>query len=163
MVIAWGPGMPDSKIHRFVTLTVALAVLFLTACSMFGGNASDPLDDLREHVRSVVHDEDRAGAMLASVGQLDQLLKESAELLTVAVRQERLLFLDYDSTLQDFETLFSEVSRKRQDLQDAMLDVHLEFKDEATSEEWQAILPVHASALAMRVESLIVAAFNERG
>lgn len=155
--------MPDSKIHKFVTLTVALAALFLSACSMFGGNASDPLDDLREHVRSVVHDEDRAGAMLASVDHLDQLLKESAELLAEVARQERLLFLDYDSTPQDFEMLLSEASRKRQDLQDAMLDIHLEFKDEATSEEWQAILPVHASAVATRIESLVVTAINERG
>ena len=44
-----------------------------------------------------------------------------------------------------------------------MLDIHLEFKDEATSEEWQAILPVHASAVATRIESLVVTAINERG
>ena len=151
--------MPKLTIHKIAALTIVLAVLLLSACSMFGGG-SDPLKDLREQVRSTVQDQERADAMLASVDQLDQLLIKSAELLVEAARQERILFTNYDSTPQEFESLFSEVSRKRQDLQEALLDVHLEFKAMVTAEEWTLILPVHANAVSMRVESLILAAVN---
>ncbi len=154
--------MHELTIHKFATLTIALAVLSLSACSMFGGG-SDPLEDLREQVLSTVHDQERADAMLAALDQLDQLLIESADLLAEAVRQERALFADYDSTPGDFEALFTETSRERQNLQDAILDAHLEFKTEATAEEWQTILPVHANAIAMRIDSLVTAAMNERG
>ncbi len=149
-------------IHKFATLTIALAAFSLSACSMFGGDVTDPLEDLREQVLSTVHDQERADAMLVSLGRLDQLLIESAELMAEAAGQERILFADYDSTPQDFEALFTETSRKRQDLQEAMLDVHLEFKAQATAEEWATILPLHANAVSMRVQSLVVAATNER-
>ena len=122
-------------IHKFATLTIALVAFSLSACSMFGGDVSDPLEDLREQVLSTVHDQERADAMLVSLGRLDQLLIESAELMAEAAGQERILFADYDSTPQDFEALFTDVSRRRQDLQEAMLDVHLEFKAQATAEE----------------------------
>ena len=103
-------------IHKFATLTIALAAFSLSACSMFGGDVTDPLKDLREQVLSTVHDQERADAMLVSLGRLDQLLIESAELMAEAAGQERILFADYDSTPQDFEALFTDVSRRRQDL-----------------------------------------------
>lgn len=149
-------------IHKFATLTIALAAFSLSACSMFGGDVSDPLEDLREQVLSTVHDQERADAMLVSLGRLDQLLIESAELMAEAAGQERILFADYDSTPQDFEALFTDASRRRQDLQEAMLDVHLEFKAQATAEEWTSILPLHANAVSMRIQSLVVAATSER-
>lgn len=150
-------------IHRITTLTTALAVLSLAACSMFGGGGGDDrLIDLRKQVRSTVHDQERADAMVASIDELDQLLVESAELLAEVARQERLLFVDYDSTQHDFDLLFSEATRKRQKLQEEMLDVHLEFKAMATAEEWEVILPVHANAVSARIESLVIAAKNER-
>jgi hypothetical protein len=77
-------------IHKLTKIAMALAILSLSACSLFGG--SDPLADLREQVRSTVHDQERADAMLASVDQLDQLLLESAELLVEVAQRERLLF-----------------------------------------------------------------------
>ena len=109
--------MPNLTIHKIAAVTIVLAVLLLTACSMFGGG-SDPLKDLREQVRSTVQDQERADAMLASVDQLDQLLIKSAELLAEGSRQEGILFANYDSTPQDFAALFSETSRARQDLQE---------------------------------------------
>ena len=155
--------MHKLTIHTFASFAVALATLSLCACSMFGGGSSDPLEDLREQVLSTIHDQERADAMLASVDQLDRLLVESAELLAEAAQQERALFIDYDSTPEDFEGLFSEASLKRQNLQEDMLDVHLEFKAMATAEEWSSILPVHANAVSMRIESLVKAAANDRG
>ena len=138
-----------------------MVALSLSACSLFGDD-SDPLENLREQVRATVHDQERADAMVASVDQIDQLLIESAKLLVEVASQERLLFTNYDSTPRDFELLFSETSRKRQEVQEEMLDVHLEFKATATSEEWETIRPVHSSAVTARIQSLVVAALNER-
>ena len=155
--------MFEAIIPRLTTLTTVLVVLSLSACSMFGGDDSDPMDDLREQVRSTVHDSERADAMLASLDQLDQLLIESAKLVADVARQERVLFGNYDSTPQDFQAFFSAASRERQGLQKAMLDIHLEFKARATPDEWTSILPVHASAISARIESLVVVATAERG
>jgi len=155
--------MFEAIIPKVTTLTTVLAVLSLSACSMFGGDVSDPLDDLREQVRSTVRDIDRADAMLVSLDQLDQLLIESAKLVAEVARQERVLFANYDSTPQDFQAILSDASRERQKLQKAMLEVHLEFKAKATPEEWRSILPVHASAISTRIESLVIAAQAGRG
>ncbi len=152
----------NSLIHRFMFLAVALPVFFLAGCSFFGGSG-DPMEALREQVRATVADPDRTEDMLATVDHIDQLLIESADVLAEAARQERVLLLDYDSTPQDFEALFSEAARKRKTLQEATLDAHLDFKAKATAEEWRLILPVHATAITMRVESLVVAAVAERG
>ena len=100
--------------------------------------------------------------MSASIDQMDQLLRESADLLAEAAGQERMLFVDYDSTQRDFDLLFSEAARKRRTLQEDMLDAHLEFKSMASAEEWELILPVHANAISSRIQSLVVAAKNER-
>lgn len=147
-------------IKKLANFIIALAALSLSACSLFGD--SDPLADLREQVRSTIHDQERAEAMLASIDQLDQLLLESAELLVEVAQRERLLFIDYDSTPRDFEVLFTETSHKRQELQEEMLDVHLEFKATTTAEEWETIRPVHASAVTARIQLLVFAAMNER-
>ena len=155
--------MFEAIIPKLTRFTIVVAVLSLSACSMFSGDDSDPMDDLREQVRSTVHDSERADAMLASLDQLDQLLIESAQLVAEIARQERVLFANYDSTPQDFQAIFSEASRERQELQKAMLDVHLEFKSKATPEEWKSILPVHAGAISTRIESLVIAATAERG
>lgn len=148
--------------HRPVFLVVALHIFFLSGCSFFG-DPGDPMEALREQVRATVADPDRADEMLAAVDRIDQQLIESAEILAEAARQEQVLLLDYDSTQQDFESLFSEATRRRKKLQQAALDAHLEFKAEATADEWQALLPAHASAITMRLESLVVAAMAERG
>jgi hypothetical protein len=155
-------GMNKTTIHVVAALTVASACFSLSACSFFG-SGGDPLEVLRAEVISIVHDEERAEVMLADVDKLDQLLLESAELLSEMARQQRMLFVDYDSTPQEFETLFSEAFRKRRALQEAMLDVHLDFKDKATTEEWEELLPIHANAIAARVNSLVNAAIDERG
>lgn len=147
-------------IQRLVFIAVALLVFLLSGCSFFG-DSGDPMDGLREQVRATVADPERAEEMLATVDQIDQLLYEISEVLVEAARRERVLLLDYDSTPQDFESLFSEATRRRKNLQEAALDAHLEFKSKATAEEWQLILPVNASAVKMRVESLVVAAIAE--
>ena len=153
--------MIRSFIDNAPRLIIALAVLSMSGCSLFG-SGGDPLEVLRNKVSSTVHDEERAAAMLAEVDKLDQLLIESAALLSEAARRQRALFSDYDSTPQDFETQLSDLSRKRRGLQEDLLHVHLEFKDKATAEEWEAILPIHTSAISARVNSLVVAAINER-
>jgi len=158
----WCPVSYRARMRTGITITIAFAMFTMSACSLFG-SGGDPLEVLRYEVLSKVQDEERAEAMLADIDKLDELLSESAELLADAARQERALFVNYDSTPQDFEALFAEASRKRHDLRGAMLDVHLEFKAKATAEEWSAILPIHASAISARVNSLVAAAIDERG
>ncbi len=141
---------------------MGLAVLSVSGCS-FLGSGGDPLEVLRNEVLSTVHDEKRAEAMLADIDNLDQLLLQSADLMSKAASKERVLFIDYDSIPEDFEALFSDTVRKRQDLQEAMLDVHLAFKSKATAEEWESLLPIHASAVAARINSLVKVAIEDRG
>lgn len=151
-----------SVINNAPRLVIVLTVLSMSGCSFFG-SGGDPLEVLRAEVESKVLDEERAEAMLALLDQMDALLIESAELLAEAARQERAHFVNYDSTPQDFEALFSDTSRKRRDLQEAMLDAHLEFKGKATEKEWASLLPVHVSAVSARINSLVKAAIDERG
>jgi hypothetical protein len=64
--------------------------------------------------------------------------------------------------MQDYEALFAETRRARQRLQQAILDVHLEFKAQATPDEWQLIWPAQANAVSAKVESLLLAALDQR-
>ena len=137
-------------------------LVLLSGCSMFGGDSTDPIENLREQVRAVVTDPTRAQDMLATVDRIDQLLVESADILADAAQQERRLFADYDSTPRDYEKLFMEASRERQRLQQTILAAHLEFKSIATPGEWQAIRPVQVNAVSARVESLLLAAIDKR-
>ena len=142
-------------------LAVALLVL-LSGCSMFGGDSPDPMENLRDQVQTVVTDPKRAETILALVDRMDQLLIESANLLAKTSQAERTLFIDYDSTAQEFEALFSETRRDRQRLQESILDVHLGIKAQATPDEWQVLRPVQASAVSAKVESLVLAALGQR-
>lgn len=149
-------------IRNFTRLLIVFAIASMSGCAFFG-SGGDPLEVLRNEVSAKVHDEERAEAMLADIDKLDGLLAQSAELMADAAQQERALFVNYDSTPGDFEALFSKTSRKRQEIQEAMLDVHLEFKAKATADEWESILPVHTSAVAARINSLVNDAIDERG
>ena len=62
----------------------------------------------------------------------------------------------------DYKTLFSETRRDRQRLQEAILDMHLAIKAQTTPGEWQMIRPVQANAVSEKVESLLLAALNQR-
>ena len=154
--------MANSVICRLALLVCVLSILLLTGCGLFG-DRDDPIDILREEVRLTVTDAERAEKMLATVDRIEQLLDESAESLSEAVRQERKLFRDYDSTPQDYEAFFARATSERQRIQEALLDAHIEFKANATAEEWQVLLPVHANAISMRVEALVTAALAEAG
>jgi hypothetical protein len=142
-----------------VCFAVALLVL-LSGCSMFGSDSSDPMDSLREQVQAVVTDPERAETILLSIDRMDQLLIESAKLLAKAAQAERALFVDYDSTSQGFEALFSETRGDRQRFQESILEVHLGIKAQATPDEWEIIRPVQAVAVSAKVESLVLAALD---
>ena len=146
-------------------ITVCFAVglfVLLSGCSMFGGDSTDPMDNLREQVQAIVPDPERAETILLSIDRMDQLLIESAALLAKTARAERALFVNYDSTPMDYRTLFSETRRDRQRLQEAILDVHLAIKARTTPGEWQMIRPVQANAVSAKVGSLVLAAMNQR-
>ena len=154
--------MTDSPKHKIALLAVTLPVFFLAGCSLFG-NKGDPMETLREQVRETVSDPARAEDMVATVDRIDQLLVDIGAAVGEAARRERLLFRDYDSTPQDYEALFSETLGKRRELQEATLDAHLDFKEKATAEEWRILLPLHARAISLRVESLVADAMAGRG
>lgn len=149
-------------IHRLTFIAVLSTVFVLSGCSLFG-TPEDPIEILREHVQDTVEDPDRVQDMLVTVDHIDQLLVETARFVVEAIQRERALFRDYDTTQQDYEAFFSEASGKRRDLQDKLLDAHIEFKAKATAEEWQELLPVQARAISLRIELLVADALTEQG
>jgi hypothetical protein len=143
---------------RIVSAAILGLSLVLHGCSLFGSESDDPMDYLREQVRMTVSDKERAAAMIANVDQIDVLIVEMADVLVDAARQERALFSDYDSTKQDFESLFDEAYRQRVNLQQAILALHLDFKSQASADEWRVLLPAQAKAISERIDSLLLTA-----
>ncbi len=142
---------------RIITATIlGLGIVVLNGCSLFGGEPDDPMDYLREQVRMTVSDKYRADAMITTVDQIDVLMVEIADVLIDAAQQERALFRDFDSTQQDFESLFKKAYRERKDLQKAILALHLDFKSQASADEWRVLLPIQAKAISERTESLVL-------
>ena len=151
-----------NRLYRDIAPPVIVLLVLLSGCSMFGGDSTDPLDNVREQVQAIVIDPGRVEMMLESVDRIDLLLIESADLLAEAAQRERTLFVDYDSTPQDYEALFSKTRHQRQRLQESILDAHLDFKVQTTADEWQVIRPVLADAVSARVESLLLTALDKR-
>ena len=149
-------------LYRDIVPPTIVFLVLLSGCSMFGGDPTDPMDELREQVQSVVTDPDRAVMMLDSVERIDLLLIESVDLLAEAAQRERVLFVDFDSMRQDYEALFSETRRERRRLQQAILDAHLDIKAQATPDEWQVIRPAQADAVSAKIESLLLVALEQR-
>ena len=149
-------------LYRDIVPPTIVFLVLLSGCSMFGGDPTDPMDELREQVQSVVTDPDRAVMMLDSVERIDLLLIESVDLLAEAAQRERVLFVDFDSMRQDYEALFSETRRERRRLQQAILDAHLDIKAQSTPDEWQVIRPVQADAVSAKIESLLLVALDQR-
>lgn len=141
-------------------LVFTLSLTLFAGCSLFGGDPTDPLAGLREQIAESVIDQGRATAMLASVDEIDALLVETAGILAAAVKTERALFIDYDSTPEDFRRQIADSANMRRDLQKQMLDAHLAMKAEATSDEWDVIRPVALAAVASRIDALVGAALD---
>jgi hypothetical protein len=147
---------------RIIIAAILGLSLVLHGCSLFGNKPDDPMDNLREQVRITVSDKDRADAMITTVDQIDGLIVEIADVLVDAARQERALFSDYDSTQQDFESLFEDAYRERKNLQQDILALHLDLKSQASADEWRVLLPVQAKAVSERTESLVLTTIAER-
>ncbi len=154
--------MSAMSVRNIAAAFFGLCIVLLNGCSLFGGEPDDPMDYLREQVRTTVLDENRAESMITTVDQIDDMIVEIADLLVDAAQQERALFRDYDSTQQDFESLFADTYRQRKDLQKAILALHLEFKSQASADEWRVLLPAQAKAISERTESLVLASIAER-
>lgn len=140
---------------RITIGAVGLLSLLLAGCQLFGGGSADPMEDLRDQIRSTVSDSTRSGAMLASVDIIDRLLVESATFMREAALQERDLFLDYDSTRENYADFFSAARTERLSLQKQLLAAHLEFKSHATPEEWNALSAVQAEAVSAKIGDLL--------
>ncbi len=148
---------------RILTATIlGLGIVVLNGCSLFGGEPDDPMDYLREQVRMTVVDESRADAMITTVDKIDDRMVEMADVLIDAAQQESALFRDYDSTQQDFESLFENTYQQRKILQKAILALHLDFKSQANADEWRVLLPVQVKAVSERTESLALTAIADR-
>jgi len=147
---------------RISFLAIGLVALFLGGCELFGSGSDDPMEELRDQIRSSVSDADRSRAMLESVDDIDALLVESAAVMRDAASRERILFLHYDSTREDYAALFSEAREQRMELQKKLLAAHLDFKSHATAEEWETLSPAQANAVSSRLAGLLGEAL-ERG
>jgi len=137
-------------------IIVALfTVALLVSCSTFRGDPGNPMDGLREQVAASVLDEDRARSILSSVDRIDELLAESGNIMDKGSRDERALFVNYDSTREDFQKLMATVRDARRAVQEQILGEHLSIKSQATAAEWGEIRPVMVSAVTSRVEALL--------
>jgi len=154
--------MPVISIRVVTVAILALSIAVLNGCSLFGGEPDDPMDYLREQVRMSVLDESRADAMITIVDKIDDRMVEMAGVLIDAAQRESALFRDYDSTQQDFESLFENTYRQRKILQKAILALHFDFKSQASSDEWRVLLPVQVKAVSERTDSLVLTAIAER-
>ena len=149
--------------QRFGSARIGVGVigclaLLLASCELLGIGSTDPMEELRDQIRSTVSDEARSNAMLKSVNSIDGLLVESAAVMGDAASRERVLFLDYDSTRDDYADLFSETREKRKELQEKLLAAHLDFKSHATSEEWQTLSSAQAEAVSTKLAGLLATA-----
>ena len=154
--------MSETSTRIVIAAILGLSMFVLHGCSLFDSEPDDPMDYLREQVRITVSDKNRADAMITTVDQIDVLIVEIADVLVGAAQQERALFRDYDSTQQDFESLFEKTYRERRNLQQAILALHLHFKSQASADEWRVLLPAQAKAVSERTESLVFTAITER-
>lgn len=134
--------------------------LILGGCELFGDQSADPMDDLRAKVEATVTDKNRSLAMLDNVDAIDALLRESAAVMNDAAAQERALFLDYDSSRDDYVELFDGTRMKRLDLQRRILSEHLEFKSHATPEEWAILSGAQANAVSSKINRLLATALK---
>jgi len=127
----------------------------LISCSTFKGDPGNPMDGVREQVAASVLDEERARSILSAVDRMDDLLTESGNIMDQGQRDERVLFVDYDSTREDFQKLMASVRDERRAVQEQILGEHLSIKSQATEAEWSEIRPVMVSAVTSRVEALL--------
>lgn len=139
---------------------VSLILPLLAGCGMLGGSPDDPMQALREQIQSTVTDEQRTEAMFETVDTIDQLLIESAAVMHDAAIRERALFLDYDSTRQDYNDLFFETRNKRVELQRQLLAAHLDFKSQSTAEEWDVLSSAQANAVSTKLAGLLSTALE---
>ena len=143
-----------------VIAALLLSALASSACSMFGGEPDDPMDELREHVRSTVVDPGRVRSMLEVIDRMDASLAVVAGQFASTMQKKRALFQDYDSTREDFVALLEAGSYERQRLQRSIIDIHVEFKSHLSDEEWDVILPVQTRAVAAKTGMLVAEAFD---
>ena len=139
---------------------MAVLGLALSSCQLFGGASDDPMQELREQVRTTVTDAEREGQMLESIDQMDYKLEELATQFANLIKQKRALLKNYDSTRDDLETLLIDGSYDRQRLQRSLLEIHIQFKSFLTEEEWDLILPVQTRAVVSKSEQLVAAALD---
>jgi hypothetical protein len=155
-------NMSAMSIRIIAATILGLGIVVLNGCSLFGGEPDDPMDYLREQVRMSVLDESRADTMITIVDKIDDRMVEMAGVLIDAAQRESALFRDYDSTQQDFESLFENTYRQRKNLQKVILALHLDFKSQANADEWRVLLPVQVKAVSERTESLVLTAIGDR-
>jgi hypothetical protein len=148
-------GYGGLSFTRITIAAVGFLSIFLAGCQLIGGGSTDPMEELRDRIRSTVSDTARSGAMLDSVDNIDRLLIESATFMRDAALRERNLFLDYDSTRADYEAFFADARLGRLNLQRQLLAAHLEFKSHATSGEWKTLSAAQAHAVSTRIGDLL--------
>ena len=146
--------------RTYRALTLAVSSLALSSCQLFGGASDDPMQELRQQVRTTVTDPEREVRMLESIDRMDDALEELATQFANVMIQKRALLKNYDSTRDELETLLIDGSYDRQRSQRSLLDIHLQFKSFLTEEEWDVILPVQTRAVVSKSEQLVAAALD---
>jgi SMC interacting uncharacterized protein involved in chromosome segregation len=148
-------------------LLVGAATLLLVACNPFRQEAVEDVvrklqDDARDEIRSAVADQDRREAMLDHVDRLYALIAEGEAVLDRLRRQERELFSDYDSTVQDYEAMLAAYRAERRALQRDVLQTHLALKSTASEDEWPRISAAQARAVTAMVQAAEANVFSRQ-
>lgn len=134
--------------RRRATRTAALTLtLLLGACFSPEGDGDPPPDDLTTKVQAVVAEPERAERALALIeGMVEDSVAFS---LSVARAQRELSALgqDFDSTREQFESIYEDVRAERRRRSDRIIDRSLELRTVVTADEWGALVDVVVGSL----------------
>jgi hypothetical protein len=130
------------------TIITVLIIFLLSSCSL-STQAPDPklirqeTETYRkqelELVRATINDPVRVDRFLSLIAERDELIAQSTETIKAYREQMSKLNADYSADRESFESLLTDLSRRRETAQAQFVAVISRMKATTTSEEWKAI------------------------
>jgi len=128
---------------------ITLLIIFLLASCSLSTQAPDPkvirqeTESYREQeldlVRATINDPVRVDRFLSLLAERDELIAQSRETIKVYREQMSKLNADYSADRESFESLLTDLSRRRETAQAQFVAVISRMKATTTSEEWKTI------------------------
>ena len=120
-------------------VVLAVSLLLSAGCSAIRKTPTEPADDLRATIEKSVSDEERRADLLALTDQWEQVLHQMADELIEGRNKIDGLVNDYGSEREDFEKFFADYAKRRTEIADRVVVMHVAMKDLATDEEWASL------------------------